>query len=68
MPSSVKHALVRIFADDTKMYKGIPAYAVHAEVQSDLSELENWSDRWQIGFNKGKCNVMHLGCNNPKHM
>ena len=40
------------------MYKGIPSYAVHAEVQSDLNELENWSDRWQIGFNKGKCNVM----------
>ena len=35
LPSSVKHALVRIFADDTKMYKGIPSYAVHAEVQSD---------------------------------
>ena len=67
LPSSVKHALVRILADDTKMYKGIPSYAVHAEVQSDFSELENWSDRWQIGFNKGKCNVMHLGYNNPKH-
>ena len=41
LPSSVKHALVRIFANDTKMYKGIPSYTVHAEVQSDLSELEN---------------------------
>ena len=53
LPTSVKHALVRIFADDTKMYKEVPSYAVHSEVQSDLNELENWSDRWQIGFNKG---------------
>ena len=67
LPTSVKHALVRIFADNTKMYKEVPWYAVHSEVQSDLNELENWSDRWQIGFNKGKCNVMHLGYNNPKY-
>ena len=40
LPSSVKHALVRIFADNTKMYKGIPSYAVHAEVQSDLANLK----------------------------
>ena len=45
LPTSVKHALVRIFADDTKMYKEVPSYAVHSEVQSDLNELENWSDR-----------------------
>ena len=49
------------------MYKEVPSYAVHSEVQSDLNELENWSDRWQIGFNKGKCNVMHLCYNNPKY-
>ena len=41
----MKHALVRIFADDTKMYKEVPSHAIHAEVQSDLNELENWSER-----------------------
>ena len=38
-----------------------------SEVQCDLNELENWSERWQVGFSKGKCNVMHLGYNNPKY-
>ena len=31
--------------------KEVLSYAVLSEVQSDLNELENWSDRWQIGFN-----------------
>ena len=45
LPTSVKHALVRIFVDDINMYKEVPLYAVHSEVQSDLNELENWSHR-----------------------
>ena len=26
-----------------------------------------WSVKWLLGFNTGKCNMMHLGKNNPKH-
>ena len=49
------------------MYKEVPSYAVHFELQSDLNELENCSGCWEIGFNKGKRNAVHLCYNNLKY-
>ena len=34
-------------------------------VQEDLNNLLTWSQRWQMGFNKDKCKVLHLGTTNP---
>ncbi|GAB0204728.1 mitochondrial enolase superfamily member 1 [Grus japonensis] len=55
------------FADDTK-----PGGVAHtpegcAAIQQDLDRLENLVERNLMKFNKGKCRVLHLGRNNPKH-
>ena len=34
------------------MYKEVPSYAVHVELQSDLNELEDCSGGWEIGLTK----------------
>ena len=33
-------------------------------LQSDLNNLYNWSNEWQMLFNIDKCKVMHFGNNN----
>ena len=40
---------------------------MYAGVGVALKLLKGLSERWQIGFNKVKCNGMHLGYNNPKY-
>jgi len=37
------------------------------KLQNDLSQLVGWSERWQLGFNKKKCKLFHLGNSNRKY-
>ena len=37
----------------------------HNELQQDLDKIFDWSERWLIPLNGGKCKVLHLGKKNP---
>jgi len=39
----------------------------HAAIQRDLGRLEEWASKNLMKFNKGKCEVPHLGRNGPMH-
>ena len=64
---SMCEAFVTVFADDTKTYKEIKSTEDCCILQRTINALDEWSDRWLIGFNADKCNVLHLGRNNIRH-
>ena len=49
---------IRLFADDSIIYRKINANIDHQILQTDLIQLEKWSDKWQMQFNISKC--VHL--------
>jgi hypothetical protein len=54
------------FADDTKVGRVIRNDSDKAALQTALDRLMQWSDKWGMRFNVGKCKVMHTGRSNLK--
>ena len=57
-----------IFADDTKVYRGILVEKDCVDLQADVTRLVEWSEKWQMEFNADKCKVLHLGHSNRKYV
>ena len=49
---------IGLFADDSIIYRKISSKTDHEILQTDLSQLQTWSDKWQMEFNVSKC--VHL--------
>ena len=56
----------KLFADDTKIYKQINKVEDSIALQSDLTALDLWADRWQVKFNPSKCEVVRITHNKDK--
>jgi hypothetical protein len=50
----------KFFVDDAKIYEVINNYHDCEAFQQDISDIEGWSVRWQMGFNLAKCKCMKL--------
>lgn len=35
-------------------------------LQDDLDRVVDWSEKWKMELNEGKCHVIHFGKNNPE--
>lgn len=66
MPEMVEN-LCELFADDAKLFRDVHLRdeEKNRSLQSDLDALVNWSKKWQLPFNVGKCKCLHIGNSNP---
>ncbi len=55
---------VKMFADDTKLYRHISKEQDRTTLQEDLNNLQTWSETWLLRFNASKCKRMHMGLSN----
>ena len=58
---------VKIFADDTKVYRALHDPGDYSYLQDVLDQLVEWSQLWQLHLNYSKCKVLHMGNSNPSH-
>ena len=51
---------MRMFADDSSVYRQIHTPADHFTLASDLNKLLSWAKAWQMDFNVSKCAVLSV--------
>ena len=64
---AIINALIRKFADDTKLAMVIANMQDARQMQKNLDELCQWAAKWKMGFNTKKCKVMHFGKRNIRY-
>ena len=52
------------FADDTKVFRKIKSDEDRQQLQDELNKLTEWSEKWQMLFNFGKCRCLPTGHGN----
>ncbi len=63
----VVNCQIKIYADDTKIYKRVNSELEAADLQQDIDAIFRWSQDWQLLFHPDKCHVLHLGRDSILH-
>ena len=58
---------VRLFADDTKIFRKICDTSDQEKLQEGLDKACRWCDKWQMVLNTDKCKVLPLGSRREEH-
>ena len=66
LPKEVKNC-IRLFADDTKLYRTVMTDLDCLSLQQDIDNIEEWASKWQLTFHPKKCTTMRIGDKCPKY-
>ena len=59
--SEVVAAVIKLFADDAKTYRGISTMEHAHHLQSSIDNAVIWADKWKMFYNFEKCKHLHIG-------
>ena len=59
LPNSIS-STVKLFADDSVVYRQIQRVGDHSILQQDLFNLEQWASLWQMNFAPSKCYTLSV--------
>ena len=51
---------VRLFADDSALYRTIKSPQDHIILQNDLDSLQKWEQEWSMHFHPQKCQLLRV--------
>ena len=63
----VCNVTTKVYADDTKAFCAIQSPEDRQKLQQSIDNMYSWSQTWQLNFNQTKCQILHIGENNPKY-
>ena len=61
LPDCAENSQVYLFADDTKIFKGIYKNEDCEKLQEDIRKMEEWTKKWLLRFHPEKCKFMRVG-------
>ena len=60
LPECVSASTVRLFADDSVIYRKISCADDSSSLQKDIDALQEWESSWLMSFNASKCQVLQV--------
>ena len=51
---------LRLFADDSLLYRPVNTTDDGKRLQEDLTELTKWAEQWQMTFHPAKCYILRV--------
>ena len=68
LPENIVHCVIKLYADDVKIYYRFPLNGCTFMLQNDVNALAVWSKLWQLNIAIDKTIIMHIGKHNPIHV
>ena len=59
-------SVIRLFADDTKLFGPVENDNESEVIQSNISHVRSWSNKWLLSFNIDIRVTLHTQFNNPE--